>query len=277
LAQQWREREVGMSFGVEDRERRKASMQKCNITYGFENLDYHTTQQHHGNFETQKPQHDNTAMAEGMRKSSIWWKDSDHLKATAPKDRYNSSMTTNFDEKKPEPNSMGMTIPEIKEFHRKTNLDIGHVNLGYNTTAGDTFQDFSQCKGLICEVDIPHLVLATPQCPQVAQNDYMSTAAHSYDGQQGEGGGPNTDNIKEMRRSHFEVGFDPDAEETTHRSTFHRHPFLQAKDNADKVAELRRTNWTLGYEPTDYRSTQARTFSEGDGSAAYPQGVNRLF
>ena len=52
---------------------------------------------------------------------------------------------------------------------------------------------------------------------------------------------------------------------------------MQAKDNADKVAELRRTNWTLGYEPTDYRSTQARTFSEGDGSAAYPQGVNRLF
>jgi len=172
---------------------------------------------------------------------------------------------------------MGMTILEIKEFHRKTNLDIGHQDLKYNTTSGDTYQDFSQCKGLTVEVDIPHLVLATAQCPQVASNDYMSTAAHSFAGEPGEGNGPNKDNIKEMRRTHFEVGFEDDNNETTHRSTFHRHPFLQAASNAEKVAELRRTNWNLGYVATDYNTSHGTTFSEGAGSPAYPNGIQRRF
>merc|ERR1712216_22732 len=123
-----------------------------------------------------------TGMAENMRKSSIWWKDSDYLKATAPPDRFISSTAANMTEKKPEPNSMGMTIPEIKEFHRKTNLDIGHQKLGYNTSAGDTWQDFSQCGDLTCDVDVATLCLTTPQCPVAGNLDYVSTATASYNG-----------------------------------------------------------------------------------------------
>ena len=38
------------------------------------------------------------------------------------------------------------------------------------------------------------------------------------------------DNIKEMRRTHFDVGYDEiDWDDTTHKGSFHRHPFLQMK------------------------------------------------
>eukprot|EP00658_Telonema_sp_P-2_P017058 TRINITY_DN16606_c0_g1_i1.p3 TRINITY_DN16606_c0_g1~~TRINITY_DN16606_c0_g1_i1.p3 ORF type:complete len:106 (-),score=32.37 TRINITY_DN16606_c0_g1_i1:227-544(-) len=105
----------------------------------------------------------------------------------------------------------------------------------------------------------------------------MSTAATSFQGEMGVENGPNRENIKEMRRTHFEVGFQDDDNDTTHRTTFHRHPFLQAKANADKVAELRRTNWQLGHNQIDYTSTQAATYTEGPGSPAYPQGIQRRF
>jgi len=213
---------------AEDRERRKISMQKCNITYGFEPVDYDTSSENLGKIKTACVIRDNTAMAESMRQSSIWWQDSDHLKATAPNDRFLSSTTANMTEKCPEPNSMGMTIPEIKEFHRKTNLDIGHNKLGYNTSAGDTWQDFSQCGDLTCDVDIASLCLTTPQCPVVGNLDYVSTATASFDGDLGEGTVANHENIREMRRTHFDVGFDDvDLSDTTTRTTYHRHPFTQ--------------------------------------------------
>jgi hypothetical protein len=132
-----------------------------------------------------------------------------------------------------QPNSMGMTIPEIKEFHRKTNLDIGHNKLGYNTSAGDTWQDFSQCGDLTCDVDIASLCLTTPQCPVVGNLDYVSTATASFDGDLGEGTVANHENIREMRRTHFDVGFDDvDLSDTTTRTTYHRHPFTQVPAQA---------------------------------------------
>ena len=125
---------------------------------------------------------------------------------------------------------MGMTIPEIKEFHRKTNYDFGHSNLGYETTEASSFQDFSGHKNLTVEVDIPNLVLATPQCPVVAENEYVTSNAANFQGVQGEQGGANRENIKEMRRTHFEVGYDDvNWDDTTHQGSFHRHPFLQMK------------------------------------------------
>merc|ERR1712086_187813 len=57
---------------AEDRERRKISMQKCNITYGFEPVDYDTSSENLGKIKTACVIRDNTAMAESMRQSSIW-------------------------------------------------------------------------------------------------------------------------------------------------------------------------------------------------------------
>lgn len=169
---------------------------------------------------------------------------------------------------------MGLTIPEIKEFHRKTNLDIGHSKLGYNTSAGDTWQDFSGCGELTCDIDIASLCLTTPQCPVVGSLDYISTATASFDGDLGEGNPANHENIREMRRTHFDVGFDDvDLNDTTSRTTYHRHPFTQAEGNTDKVSELRRTNWTLGFDNVNYASTAATSFGEGEGSPADRKSV----
>jgi len=270
--------------GLEERERRKETMQKASFALGFKDVDYATSGNQMGNFahndKSGKGEAD-SGMAERMRASNIWWKDSDHLKAKAPSERYETSHAHHFVDKAPEPNSMGMTIPEIKEFHRKTNYEFGHTEGDYGTTAASAFNDYSKHKNLTCEVDIPHLVLATPQCPQVAQNDYLSTNSANFQGEQGDDrGGPNRDNIKEMRRSHFEVGYDEIAwDDTTHKGSFHRHPFLQMKDNADKVRELRQTNWKFGFDEGEksWKGTHARVFDEGDGSAAYPDGVKRKF
>ena len=61
--------------------------------------------------------------------------------------------------------------------------------------------------------------------------------------------------------------------------SFHRHPFLQMKDNAERVRELRATNWNFGFhgESKDWIGTNHRTFDEGPGSAVYPEGVKRRF
>merc|ERR1712216_162538 len=271
--------------GLEERERRKETMQKASFALGFKDVDYATSGNQMGNFahndKSGKGEAD-SGMAERMRASNIWWKDSDHLKAKAPSERYETSHAHHFVDKAPEPNSMGMTIPEIKEFHRKTNYEFGHVKGDYGTTGASAFTDFSKHKGLTCEVDIPHLVLATPQCPQVAQNDYLSTNSANFQGVQGEQAGPNRDNIKEMRRTHFEVGYDEiEWDDTTHKGSFHRHPFLQMKDNADKVRELRQTNWQFGFDHDSkargWKGTYDRTFDEGHGSAAYPGGIKRKF
>merc|ERR1711959_592344 len=262
-------RELGTTMEGEhmnERERRKETMQKASFQFGFEDVNYRTSVGQMGNFDhdSKAKSEVDTGMAENMRKSSIWWKDSDYLKAKEP----------------PERNSMGMTVPEIKEFHRKTNYEFGHVKGDYGTTGASAFTDFSKHKGLTCEVDIPHLVLATPQCPQVAQNDYLSTNSANFQGVQCEQAGPNRDNIKEMRRTHFEVGYDEiEWDDTTHKGSFHRHPFLQMKDNADKVRELRQTNWQFGFDhdSKNWKGTHARTFTEGPGSAAYPNGIDRKF
>lgn len=217
-------------------------------------------------------------MAENMRKSSIWWKDSFFLAEHQPSERYETSHKHHYHEKPFEPNSMGMTIPEIKEFHRKTNYEFGNQNLDYGTTEASSFQDFSGHKNLTCEVDIPHLVLATPQCPQVEVNQYITSNSANFQGEQGKQAGVNRDNIKEMRRTHFDLGYDElDWDDTTHRGSFHRHPFLQMKDNADKVRELRQTNWTFGFDKVEWKGSHAHTFTEGEGSAAYPDGVKRKF
>merc|ERR1711959_181334 len=257
-------------------------MQKCSFPFGFEGVDYKTSGGLMGDFD-----HGAKArgvadgdMATNMRKSSIWWKDSDYLAEKAPSERYTTSMGANFGEKPFQPNSMGMTIPEIKEFHRERNYEFGHTEGDYATTEASAFADFSGTKNLTCEVDIPHLVLATPQCPQVSQNDYTTSNAANFQGKQGKQSGPNRDNIKEMRRTHFEVGYDElDWDDTTHRGSFHRHPFLQMKDNADKVRELRQTNWQFGFDhdSKNWKGTHARTFTEGPGSAAYPNGIDRKF
>jgi len=278
-------RELGTTMEGEhmnERERRKETMQKASFQFGFEDVNYRTSGGQMGSFDhdTKAKSEVDTGMAENMRKSSIWWKDSDYLKAKEPPERYETSHAHHFVNKQPEPNSMGMTIPEIKEFHRKTNYEFGHVKGDYGTTGASAFTDFSKHKGLTCEVDIPHLVLATPQCPQVAQNDYLSTNSANFQGVQGEQAGPNRDNIKEMRRTHFEVGYDEiEWDGTTHKGSFHRHPFLQMKDNADKVRELRQTNWQFGFDhdSKNWKGTHARTFTEGPGSEAYPNGIDRKF
>jgi len=113
---------------------------------------------------------------------------------------------------------------------------------------------------------------------QVAQNEYATTNSSSYAGIQGDQPGPNRENIKEMRRTHFEAGYDDiDWDDTTHKGSFHRHPFLQMKDNADKVRELRQTNWTFGYDQVEWKGSHAMTYNEGAGSAAYPDGIKRRF
>lgn len=266
-----------------ERDRRKESMQKASFTLGFDHINYRTSGGLMGDFD-HTPGADTckdvSGVAEGMRKSSIWWKDSDHLKEKKPSERYDTTHKHHFTEKGFEPNSMGMTIPEIKEFHRKTNYEFGNTKLDYGTTETASFTDFSAHKNLTCEVDIPHLVLATPQCPQVETDEYLSTCAANYQGKQGKQSGPNRDNIKEMRRTHFDLGYDDlDWSDTTHRGAFHRHPFLQMKDNADRVRELRATNWNFGFDGNskDWKGTHARTFDEGPGSAVYPDGVKRRF
>jgi len=275
---------MGDDSDMSDRDRRKETMQKCSFPFGFEDTDYKTSANLMGGFDHGEKARGQvgTGMAENMRKSSIWWKDSDYLKERAPPERYETSHAHHFVEKEPEPNSMGMTIPMIKEFHRKTNYEFGHTKNDYGTTEASAFHDFSKHKNLTCEVDIPHLVLATPQCPTVAQNDYSTTNAANFSGAQGEQNGVNRDNIKEMRRTHFEVGYDEiDWDDTTHKGSFHRHPFLQMKDNAEKVRELRQTNWTFGFEDDGkargWKGTYDRTFDEGHGSAAYPGGIKRKF
>jgi len=264
-----------------DRERRKETMQKASFTFGFNATDYATSGGLMGNFDPNAngKGEANAGMADAMRKSSIWWKDSDYLKDRAdPATRYATTHGHHFKEKGFQPNSMGMTIPEIKEFHRKTNFDQGHQANDYGTTETSAFQDFSKHKNLICEVDIPHLVLATPQCPTVAQNDYATTNAASYQGVQGIENGPNRENIKEMRRTHFEAGYDDvDWDDTTHKGSFHRHPFLQMKDNAEKVRELRQTNWNFGFDQVEWKGSYDHTYTEGPGSAAYPNGIDRRF
>lgn len=265
---------------MNDRDRRKETMQKASFNFGFEEVNYATSGGLMGSFDhgaDAKGKAD-LSMAENMRKSSIWWKDSDHLKAKKPPERYETTHKHHFIERDFEPNSMGMTIPEIKEFHRKTNYDFGHTDLDYGTTEASAFSDFSKHKNLTCEVDIPHLVLATPQCPQVDKNQYITSNAANFQGVQGEQSGPNRDNIKEMRRTHFDCGYDEiDWDDTTHKGSFHRHPFLQMKDNADKVRELRQTNWSFGFDKVEWKGSHAINFNEGKGSAAYPDGVQRKF
>merc|ERR1711967_199335 len=275
---------MGDDSDMSDRDRRKETMQKCSFPFGFEDTDYKTSANLMGGFDHGEKARGQvgTGMAENMRKSSIWWKDSDYLKERAPPERYETSHAHHFVEKEPEPNSMGMTIPMIKEFHRKTNYEFGHTDLDYGTSEASAFQDFSKHKNLTCEVDIPHLVLATPQCPQVDANQYITSNAANFQGVQGEQSGPNRDNIKEMRRTHFDVGYDEiDWDDTTHKGSFHRHPFLQMKDNAEKVRELRQTNWTFGFEDDGkargWKGTYDRTFDEGHGSAASPGGIKRKF
>lgn len=264
-----------------ERDRRKEMMSKASFAFGFEDVNYKTSGGLMGNFDHGDLPSKNNAdsgMAENMRKSSIWWKDSDFLKEKDPPERYETTHGHHFFEKQFEPNSMGMTIPEIKEFHRKTNYDMGHSNVDYGTTEASAFQDFSGHKNLTVEVDIPHLVLATPQCPQVAENEYITSNAANYQGTQGEHSGANRENIKEMRRTHFDVGYDDvEWDDTTHKGSFHRHPFVQMKDNAEKVRELRQTNWTFGYDQVEWKGSHALTFNEGPGSAAYPEGINRRF
>ena len=122
--------------------------------------------------------------------------------------------------------------------------------------------------------------LLAPVILQVETNEYVSTVSQNFQGKQGERGGPNRDNIKEMRRTHFDLGYDDtDWSDTTHRGAFHRHPFLQMKDNAERVRELRGTNWNFGFhgESKDWIGTNHRTFDEGPGSAVYPEGVKRRF
>jgi len=266
--------------GANERDRRKESMQKASFALGFDDVNYKTSGGLMGGFDhnSNEKSHADSGMAENMRKSSIWWKDSDFLKERKPPERYETTHKHHFFEKDFEPNSMGMTIPEIKEFHRKTNYEFGHTKLDYGTSEAASFQDFSKHKNLTCEVDIPHLVLATPQCPVTAENQYVTTNAQNFQGEQGEANGPNRDNIKEMRRTHFDVGYDEvDWDDTTHKGSFHRHPFLQMKDNADKVRELRATNWTFGFDKNEWQGTHARVFNEGEGSAAYPDGIKRKF
>merc|ERR1711988_472985 len=253
------------TFGPADRERRKVEMQQCNITYGFEPLDYFVSSNNVGKVTADGiPDHDHSAMAEEMRKSSLWLQDSAHLRDTAPVDRYRSTMWLSSWPKPIEPNSMGMIIPEIKEFHRKTNLMVGNESVDYTSTCVDANKDFSSHqpyqKNLCCQTDIPKLIMGTPQCPQVPYLDYISTSTANFKGERGDIAEKNKDNIKEMRRSHFEFGFDKeDFNDTTVRKTFHRHPFTQMQENSDKVSELRQTNWELGFERTDYTTTQGIT------------------
>merc|ERR1712166_341787 len=261
-----------------ERDRRKEMMSKASFAFGFGEVDYKTSGSLMGGFDHQEEKKSSIdgAMAENMRKSSIWWKDSDFLKEKEPDQRYDTTHKHHFFEKQFEPNSMGMTIPEIKEFHRKTNYEFGHTKLDYGTSEASSYQDFSAHKGLTCEVDIPLLVLATPQCPQVAENEYVTSNAANFQGVQGNQGGANKDNIKEMRRTHFDVGYDDvDWDDTTHRGSFHRHPFLQMKDNAEKVRELRQTNWNYGFDKVEWKGSHALTFCEGPGSETYPDGIKR--
>merc|ERR1712046_126248 len=96
----------------------KETMQKASFSFGFEDVNYRTSGGQMGSFDhdTKAKSEVDTGMAENMRKSSIWWKDSDYLKAKEPSERYETSHAHHFVNKEPEPNSMGMTIPEIKEF-----------------------------------------------------------------------------------------------------------------------------------------------------------------
>jgi len=267
-----------------ERDRRKETMQKASFKLGFGDVEYKTSGGLMGSFDhgaTNRSGPDGK-MTENMRKSSIWWKDSDFLREKKPSARYETSHGHHFNQKPFEPNSMGMTIPEIKEFHRKTNYEFGNSGMDYGTSEASAFQDFSGHKNLTCEVDIPHLVLATPQCPQVDANQYVTSNAANFTGEQSKQSGPNRDNIKEMRRTHFDLGYDDlDWDDTTHRGSFHRHPFLQMKDNAEKVRELRQTNWTFGFDnggsAAHWKGSHAMTYTEGKGSAAYPDGVKRRF
>ena len=177
---------------------------------------------------------------------------------------------------------MGMSIPEIKEFHRKTNFNEGHDKLDYGSTAAASFVDYSGVKNLIADVDVEHLVLATPQCAQVAQNSYQTTNSVSYQGIQCDQGGPNRETIKEMRRTHFEVGYDDtDWNDTSHLGAFVRHPFTATEGHSDRVRLLRATNLTLGFDDVgsgkNWKSTNHSVFNEGPGSAAYPEGIKRRF
>merc|ERR1712100_794967 len=122
---------MGDDSDMSDRDRRKETMQKCSFPFGFEDTDYKTSANLMGGFDHGEKARGQvgTGMAENMRKSSIWWKDSDYLKERAPPERYETSHAHHFVEKEPEPNSMGMTIPMIKEFHRKTNYEFGFAQL----------------------------------------------------------------------------------------------------------------------------------------------------
>merc|ERR1711988_1249585 len=100
--------------GANERDRRKESMQKASFSFGFDDVNYKTSGGLMGGFDHGSQQrHDHSSMAENMRKSSIWWKDSDFLKEREPPERYATTHKHHFYEKQFEPNSMGMTIPEI--------------------------------------------------------------------------------------------------------------------------------------------------------------------
>merc|ERR1719502_2080286 len=100
-----------------ERDRRKESMQKASFAFGFDTVNYRTSGGLMGDFDhapNEDTCKDTSAVAEGMRKSSIWWKDSEFLAERKPSERYPTTHKVHFTEK-PSSQTRWETIREVPD------------------------------------------------------------------------------------------------------------------------------------------------------------------